>query len=41
MQLLAKDVTLLRRLLIGTSVDVSTPTDVLIDTSMSRWLPSR
>jgi hypothetical protein len=41
MQLLAKDVTLLRRLLIGTSVDVTTPTDVLIDTSMSRWLPSR
>jgi 3-hydroxyisobutyrate dehydrogenase len=41
MQLLAKDVTLLRRLLVGTSVDVSTPTDVLIDTSMSRWLPSR
>ena len=31
MQLLAKDVTLLRRLLVGTSVDVSTPTDVLID----------
>jgi hypothetical protein len=41
MQMLAKDVTLLRRLLTSTSVDVNTPTDVLIDTSMSRWLSSR
>lgn len=41
MALLAKDVTLLRRLLLGTPADEKTPTDVLIDTSMSRWLSAR